>query len=84
MDNSLCAHTRPLARGKVIPKMLRRSINTYAHRVTLAHEMELRRELIEQAQQMLADGLITDDIVAALGLAGDDDRKIAAPIAVNR
>ena len=69
---TLCAHTSPLARGrKAIPKTLRRSINQYAHRMAARQELHLQRQLIEQAQTMLADGLIVDDIVTALGLSDD-------------
>jgi hypothetical protein len=69
LSQSLYAHQRSLARGRVIPKHLRRAINQAAHRQGAAHEAQIRQEMLSRAESLLDDGLIVDDILAGLGLS---------------
>ena len=63
------AHTSPPARGeRPLPKMLRQQINRHCHRAALAHENAIREKMLSDAARMLKDGLIIDDVLAALGI----------------
>jgi hypothetical protein len=65
----LYAHERRLAQGqRHLPQTLRRAINVHCHKLAVELEAVQRQQMLDQARQMLTDGLIQDDVLAALGI----------------
>ena len=73
LNQSLYARERLLAQGdRPLPKTLRSAINRHCHREALELESTMREKMLSDAARMLKDGLIIDDVLAALGVRAND------------